>query len=92
MSDVLDAAQIVSRLSDNPGWQYDGSVLERAFDRGTFDGSIAFVNAIAAIANRLDHHPDLALAWNIVTVRTSSHDVQGISERDFALIAAIERI
>lgn len=92
MSDVLDAAAIRARLGDQPDWTYDGAVLERTFDRGDFNGSIAFVNAVAAAANRLDHHPDIALSWNEVTIRTSSHDVKGISARDFALIAAIDAL
>ncbi len=92
MAEVLDGATIAARLVQHVGWTFDGQVLLRTFDRGNFNGSIAFINAIAEIANRLDHHPDLALAWNEVTVKTSSHDVGGISARDFALVAAIDAI
>jgi 4a-hydroxytetrahydrobiopterin dehydratase len=92
MSDVLATDAIQVRLAAHPAWSYDGRALVRIFDRGDFNGSIAFVNAVAGAANALDHHPDLAIAWNAVTIRTSSHDVNGISERDFALIAAIEAL
>jgi len=92
MSDVLDEAAIRSELARYPDWTYDGDAIARKFDRGDFNGSIAFVNAVAAAANRIDHHPDITLAWNEVTLRTSSHDVRGISPRDFALIAAIEAL
>jgi 4a-hydroxytetrahydrobiopterin dehydratase len=92
MSDVLEADAIRAQIGAHPGWTYDGSVLARTFDRGDFNGSIAFVNAIAAAANRLDHHPDIELSWNNVTIRTSSHDVKGISARDFALITAIDAL
>jgi 4a-hydroxytetrahydrobiopterin dehydratase len=92
MADVLDAAEINAELARHAGWAFDGEVLHRTFDRADFNGSIAFVNAIAAAANRLDHHPDLGVSWNEVTVRTSSHDVKGISARDFALIAAIDAL
>jgi 4a-hydroxytetrahydrobiopterin dehydratase len=92
MSDVLASAAIAEELARRPGWTYDGAVITRTFDRGDFNGSIAFVNAVAAAANRLDHHPDIALAWNEVTIATSSHDVKGISTRDFALIDAIEKV
>jgi 4a-hydroxytetrahydrobiopterin dehydratase len=90
MSNVLGADAIESELARFPGWSYDGEAIARTFDRSDFNGSIAFVNAVAAAANRLDHHPDIQLSWNQVTIRTSSHDVHGISPRDFALIAAIE--
>jgi 4a-hydroxytetrahydrobiopterin dehydratase len=92
MSDVLATAAIEAELTRFPAWTYDGETIARTFDRADFNGSIAFVNAVAAAANRLDHHPDIALSWNQVTIRTSSHDVKGISPRDFALIAAIEAL
>jgi 4a-hydroxytetrahydrobiopterin dehydratase len=90
MSDALTPDAIAAELVRHPKWAHVGGALERTFDHGDFNGSIAFVNAVAAAANRLDHHPDISLAWNEVTIRTSSHDVGGISARDFALIAAIE--
>ncbi len=74
------------------GWTSDGQALTKSFDRRSFDGSIAFVNAVAAVANRLDHHPDIALSWNEVTIRTWSHDVNAITERDVALAEAIDAL
>ncbi len=74
------------------GWVNDGQALVKAFDRRNFDGSIAFVNAVAAVANRLNHHPDIALSWNQVTIRTWSHDVNAITERDTALAREIDAI
>ncbi len=74
------------------GWTNDGQALTKTFDRRSFDGSIAFVNAVAAVANRLDHHPDVALSWNAVTIRTWSHDVGVVTERDAALARAIDAI
>jgi 4a-hydroxytetrahydrobiopterin dehydratase len=88
----LSAAQIASELARFPRWSFDGKALVRTFDRGDFNGSIAFVNAVAEAANRLDHHPDLALSWNEITVRTWSHDIDGISGRDFALVEAIDTL
>ncbi|HEY0381059.1 MAG TPA: 4a-hydroxytetrahydrobiopterin dehydratase [Candidatus Elarobacter sp.] len=74
------------------GWKNDGHALEKAFDRGSFDGSIAFVNAVAAVANRLNHHPAIALSWNEVMIRTWSHDVNAITERDAALAREIDAL
>ncbi len=74
------------------GWTNDGKALVRVFDRTNFDGAIAFVNAVAAVANRLDHHPDIALSWNEVTIRTWSHDVDAITERDVRLAEAIDAL
>jgi 4a-hydroxytetrahydrobiopterin dehydratase len=92
MSDALDADTVRAEVARRPGWDYDGEAIGRTFDRGDFNGSMAFVNAVAAAANHLDHHPDIALSWNEVTIRTSSHDLKGISPRDLALIDAIDRL
>jgi 4a-hydroxytetrahydrobiopterin dehydratase len=74
------------------GWTNDGQALVKVFDRGSFNGAIAFVNAVAAVANRLDHHPDIAISWKEVTIRTWSHDVNAITARDAALAREIEAI
>jgi 4a-hydroxytetrahydrobiopterin dehydratase len=74
------------------GWTNDGRALVRVFDRKNFDGSIAFVNAVAAEANRLDHHPDITISWSAVTIRSWSHDVGAITERDVALANAINML
>jgi 4a-hydroxytetrahydrobiopterin dehydratase len=74
------------------GWTNDGKALEKTFDRGDFNGSIAFINAVAATANRLNHHPDITLSWNEVTIRTWSHDVNAITDRDVGLALAIDAL
>ncbi len=74
------------------GWTNDGHALEKTFDRRDFDGSISFVNAVAETANRLNHHPDIRLSWNEVTIRTWSHDVNAITERDVGLALAIDSL
>ena len=79
-------------LEPPAGWSYDGKAFVRVFDRKNFHGSIAFVNAVAAVANRLDHHPDIALSWNEVTIRTWSHDANAVTERDLRLAEAIDAL
>lgn len=83
---------IVRGLGALPGWQREGNAIVRTYDRRDFDGSIAFVNAIAAAANAANHHPDLAIAWNRVSVRLWSHDAGGITERDLRLAAQIDAL
>ena len=83
---------VVRELAALPGWSRDGDEIVRTFDRGNFNGSIAFVDAIATAANAADHHPDLVISWNQVTVRLSSHDAHGLTERDFALARAVDEL
>ena len=88
----LGEAAIVAALASVPGWARDDDELVRSFDRGDFNGSMAFVNAIAAAANAADHHPDLAISWGDVMVRLTSHDAGGLTERDFALARTISSL
>jgi 4a-hydroxytetrahydrobiopterin dehydratase len=92
MPQPLPADAIARELSALPGWSLDGDEIVRTFDRGNFNGSIAFVNAIAAAANAADHHPDIAISWNEVTLRLSSHDAKGLTNRDFALARTIDSL
>jgi 4a-hydroxytetrahydrobiopterin dehydratase len=87
----LPDSEIMARLALG-AWQRDGDTIVRVFDCKNFDGSIAFVNAVAAIAKAQDHHPDIDISWNEVTVRTWSHDAGGITERDFTLAKAIDAL
>jgi 4a-hydroxytetrahydrobiopterin dehydratase len=90
MPQPLPEEAIIQKLSALPGWKRDGEEIVRTYDRGNFNGSIAFVNAVAAAANDADHHPDIAISWNNVSVRLSSHDANGLTDRDFALARTID--
>jgi 4a-hydroxytetrahydrobiopterin dehydratase len=88
----LSGTEVEQRLTSLPGWSLKGESLERTFERGDFAGSLAFVNAVAGVANELDHHPDIAISWGTVTLTLSSHDVGGLSQRDFTLAERIDAL
>lgn len=92
MPEPLSDDAIARELSALPGWSLDGGEIVRTYDRGNFNGSIAFVNDVADAANVADHHPDIAISWNNVTLRLSSHDAHGLTLRDFALARTIDAI
>ena len=89
---ALHHDEIAKRLAAMPGWHHRGNALEKHFACGDFDGSMRFVNAIAEAANAQDHHPDMTISWDDVAIVLSSHDVGGITSRDFRLAAAIDEI
>ncbi len=89
MSATLGHARIAEELAKIEGWRHRGNAIEKVFECDNFDGSIAFVNRVAAVAKDLDHHPDIAISWGEVTLTLSSHDVGGLTERDFTLAKAI---
>lgn len=84
--------EITAALVHLPGWTQVGDALTNIFDCKDFNGSVAFVNAIARVADQLNHHPDVAISWNTVTVRTWSHDTGGITTRDIALARALSEL
>lgn len=91
---ALTATEIVSRLASAPSWKLTGDGADVAIEKTyTFDNyyeTIAFVNAVAFIANAHDHHPDLSVHYNRCVVRFNTHDVKGLSETDFECAAQID--
>jgi 4a-hydroxytetrahydrobiopterin dehydratase len=93
---ALTPTEIVKRLADRPGWKLSGDgadvAIERTFRFADYFETIAFVNALAFVAHRLDHHPDLSVHYNRCVVRWSTHAVQGISETDFECAALADAL
>jgi 4a-hydroxytetrahydrobiopterin dehydratase len=89
---VLSDNEIRSRLDGLEGWERDGDALRRQFKFGDFQGSVDFVNRIARPAEEMNHHPDLAISWDTVTVTLSTHSEGGITENDFGLAARIDSL
>ena len=71
MPQPLPDDAIARELAALPGWAREGEEIVRSFDRGNFNGSIAFVNPIAAAANDAAHHPATPIRWHQVTLRLS---------------------
>jgi 4a-hydroxytetrahydrobiopterin dehydratase len=68
-----------------PGWVEVEGALEREFRFPDFAGALAFVNRVGALAEAEDHHPDIAIHWNRVTLRWWTHVKDAITERDHEL-------
>ncbi len=94
---ALSATEIVSQLTQLngesvQGWKLLDGALEKTFTFANFHETMAFVNAVAWIAHREDHHPDLALGYSRCTVRFNTHDVDGISVSDFHCAGAVDAL
>ncbi len=89
---VLSDAEIQQRLASVPGWRHEGGMLVRTLDCGDFVGSMARLTQVALIAQAQDHHPDLELSWDKLTIRVATHDQGGITEKDFRLASAVEAL
>ena len=87
---LLTEDEIQSRLEQLEGWDRDGDALRKEFKFDDFKGSIDFVNRITPVAEEMNHHPDLSISWNTVTVSLSTHSQGGITENDFELAKKID--
>ncbi len=88
----LTAVQIKAALTKVPDWQLDGPAIRRTFSCKDFNGSIQLVNAVAKAANKADHHPDIEIQWDKVSLRLTTHSSGGLTENDFALAAQIDKL
>lgn len=94
---ALSATEIVNQLTQlngdaAQGWKLIDGSLEKTYTFANFHETMAFVNALAWVAHREDHHPDLALGYSRCTVRFNTHDVGGISVSDFHCAAAVDAL
>ena len=92
----LDGASITEALSSLPGWSRSttatGDALHKTFQFTDYYRTIAFVNALAWIANQQDHHPDLDVRYNRCGVSFSTHDAGGITLNDLICVARVEAL
>ncbi|MEO7324977.1 MAG: 4a-hydroxytetrahydrobiopterin dehydratase [Dokdonella sp.] len=88
----LSQKEVSTYLAALPDWHLaaDSSEIRRDFSFADYFHTIAFVNAVASIAHREDHHPDLEVAYNRCVVRYSTHDVGGLSLNDVICAARVD--
>ena len=90
----LDPGQIEQLLAEVPGYELGAAraVIEKEYGFADFYETIAFVNALAYIANQEDHHPDLTVSYNKCRVSFTTHDAGGLTENDFICAARINAL
>jgi 4a-hydroxytetrahydrobiopterin dehydratase len=81
----LDETKIALALPALPQWQRRGEVIARTFQFKDFPAAMNFINAVAELAEQAQHHPDIDVRWNKVTLALTTHDAGGLTEKDFAL-------
>ncbi len=93
---ALSATQVIAGLAKLDRWKLHGDgadvAIEKTFQFKNFLRTMAFVNAIAYIAEQQNHHPELLVHYNNVSVRFNTHDVGGITQSDFACAALVDAL
>lgn len=88
----LSKAEIERLLKELGGWEHSGKEIAKTYQFKNYHETIAFVNAVAWVSHRENHHPDLEVAYRQCRVRYSTHAIDGLSENDFICAAKIEAL
>lgn len=88
----LSEKEILVRLQDLKGWTLNEGALENQFELNDFKEALAFINKIGELSEAADHHPEIFNVYNKVNLRLSTHDADGITEKDFALASKISTL
>ena len=88
----LGEAQVAAELARTPGWKRSGQAIERTYRFPDFKAAMVFVNWVAALAERANHHPDMTIRYNEVTVSVWTHSDGGLTPKDFTLARGIDAL
>jgi 4a-hydroxytetrahydrobiopterin dehydratase len=88
----LSVSEIERELAETPGWELSGSAIVRTVKLKDFKEAMAFVNRVAEAAEEANHHPDITIQWNTVTLTQSTHTAGGLTEHDFRLARTLNAL
>jgi 4a-hydroxytetrahydrobiopterin dehydratase len=86
----LSDEAMAERLAGLSGWKVEDGWLTKRFRFKQFMDGIRFVNQVAAVAEEMDHHPDIYIRFGLITISLKTHEAQGITETDFAQAARLD--
>lgn len=90
MAKKLETAAVKAWLKDREGWKLKSRTIFKNYKFDSFRDCIVFVNRVATLADEKDHHPDIDIRYDNVTVTLSTHSAGGITEKDLELAKAVD--
>lgn len=87
----LTEDEIAAALAELPGWTREGDSITRTVKHPGFGAALGWVTRIGFLADRVGHHPDIDIRYNLVTLRLSSHDAGGLTLADVELAKRIDK-
>lgn len=92
MSDLLDTSELGNALNKCPEWETEGKAITRSIEFEDFNEAIDFVNDLAEIADKAQHHPDILICYNKVTLTLTTHDAGGVTELDIEMAQRVDNL
>ena len=92
MAPLLSDSEVQEKLAALSGWTRSGGEIQKSFKREDFVGSVRFVAGLVEPAEAMNHHPDVAVSWDTVTVTISTHSEGGLTAADFELAEKIDAL
>ena len=89
---LLTEKQVVAQLKAAKSWERIGDEIRRTFVYEDFVRAMGFVQSVALLAEKMNHHPDVDIRWNKVILALSTHSAGGLTEKDFALAKQINAL
>lgn len=89
---ALEPQEAASLARDLPGWRLQDDRLQTECQFEDFDRAMEFVNNVAVLASAADHHPDICISYNKVSLQLTTHKVNGLTRNDFILAARINEV
>jgi 4a-hydroxytetrahydrobiopterin dehydratase len=90
--ELLTDDQITAELSESPGWALESGEITRTIERRDFKDALLLVGAVAFLAEQANHHPDILIQWNKVTLTLSTHSAGGLTAADFSLARQVSAL
>jgi len=92
MATKLSDAELKQGLSELPGWSLTNGMIVKTYEHASFPEAIVFVNAVAHLAELLNHHPDIDIRYSNISIALVTHDAGGVTVKDVTLAKQIEAI
>jgi 4a-hydroxytetrahydrobiopterin dehydratase len=92
MARLLSPDEISRQLADLPGWRHADGALRRSITAADFPTAIAILDAVAVVAEEMDHHPDVDVRWRTLHIALSTHSAGGVTQLDVELAHRTSRI
>jgi 4a-hydroxytetrahydrobiopterin dehydratase len=89
---LLSESEIQKELDSLKGWKRERKEIAKLYELKNFVRAMGFVNSVALLAEKANHHPDIDIRWNKVKLVLSTHSAGGLTEKDFNLAKQIDSL